>query len=76
MGSSSRALIVGCCIIRHLARGQFESSNGYSGLSEDISLKHKIVVSLDPAPRQVGDIRIYPYRLFLEKLWNNTLKIQ
>ncbi|MCK5735829.1 MAG: ATP-binding protein, partial [Spirochaetaceae bacterium] len=46
---------------------------GLKALSEDISLKHKIVVSLDPAPRKMGNIRIYPYRLFLEKLWNNTL---
>ena len=46
---------------------------GLRALSEDIPQIKKIVVSLDPEPRKLEDTIIYPYRLFLEKLWNNEI---
>ena len=46
---------------------------GLKALAEDIDLNQKIVISLDPTPRMIGDINIYPYRIFLEKLWNNEV---
>jgi len=46
---------------------------GLKALAEDIDLKQKIVVSLDPACRKIEDITIYPYREFLAKLWNNEI---
>ena len=46
---------------------------GLKALSEDINFKRKIVISLDPTSRMIGDIDIYPYKIFLEKLWNNEI---
>jgi predicted AAA+ superfamily ATPase len=39
-------------------------------LGNDIDLRHKVVVSLDPSPRLVDDIEILPWRVFLTRLWN------
>jgi uncharacterized protein len=46
---------------------------GLRYLSEDIALERKIVVSLDPIKRVVGDIEIFPVKEFLENLWNNKI---
>lgn len=46
---------------------------GLKALAEDLNLTKKIVVSMDPVPRMVGDISIYPYRIFLEKLWDDKI---
>ena len=43
--------------------------NGLILLSEEIPLKHKIVVSLDLNSRIIGDIRILPWKVFFEELW-------
>ena len=43
---------------------------GLKALSEDLKLKHKIVVSLDSRPRKINDIEILPYRMFLRRLWD------
>ena len=37
------------------------------------SVKHKILVCTDPMPRQVGDILILPWNVFLDKLWAGEL---
>lgn len=37
--------------------------------SKEIKLKYKIVVSLDSAPRLLGDVQIVPWREFLVRLW-------
>lgn len=42
---------------------------GINALSEDLKLKRKIVVSMDPTPRRIKDIRILPVHNFLEELW-------
>jgi len=48
---------------------------GLQVLSEEINLKHKIVVSLDSAARLIAidgdEYHILPYQIFLEKLWNH-----
>ena len=50
---------------------------GLQVLSEEINLKHKIVVSLDSAARLIAidgdEYLILPYQIFLGKLW--VLKI-
>lgn len=46
---------------------------GINALSEELELKKKIIISLDQAVRQVDDIVIYPYSIFLSKLWNNEI---
>jgi len=46
---------------------------GLKALAEDLDLTGKIVVSMDPVHRKIGEIDIYPYKLFLEKLWNNEI---
>ena len=42
---------------------------GLAALGEDLALRKKIVVSLDPRPRALGDVRIMPYKEFLSSLW-------
>ena len=44
---------------------------GLKTLSEEITLKQKIVVSMDPQPRLAGDIRILPWNIFLDELWGD-----
>ncbi|MBT3275562.1 MAG: ATP-binding protein [Spirochaetales bacterium] len=46
---------------------------GLKALAEDINLRQKIVISLDPVLRKINDITIYPYKEFLSKLWNNKI---
>ena len=45
---------------------------GLKILSEEITLKHKIIVSLDSKPRLIGNIRILPWKIFLKELWNGV----
>jgi len=40
-------------------------------LQEENKLEKFIVVSLDERPRRLGDIQVYPWRQFLEALWND-----
>jgi predicted AAA+ superfamily ATPase len=45
---------------------------GLNILSEEIQFKHQIIVSLDSHERIVNsNIQILPYKIFLERLWNN-----
>ena len=46
---------------------------GLKALAEEINLQQQIVVSLDPGARTIGDIQIFPYRVFLKKLWANEI---
>lgn len=47
---------------------------GLERIGEERLLKHKIVVSLESRPRQVGSIAILPWQLFLKKLWDGEFK--
>ena len=42
---------------------------GLRALAEDLNLKNKIVISLDPKPRQIDDILVLPVAEFLKRLW-------
>ena len=48
-------------------------TKGLSLLSEGIPLTHKLIVSTDTAPRQLGDILVLPWPEFLTRLWDGTL---
>ncbi len=47
--------------------------HGLKALGEDLKLKRKIVVSLDPKRRRLGPIEILPLASFLEELWAGEL---
>jgi predicted AAA+ superfamily ATPase len=42
---------------------------GLLALSEEVSLKRKIIVCRESIPRKIGDIEIFPVRHFLKALW-------
>lgn len=42
---------------------------GLKAFAEEYTVKKQIIVSNDPYIRQANDIMIYPWRVFLEKLW-------
>jgi uncharacterized protein len=46
---------------------------GLKAFSEEYSVKNKIIVSNDPFVRQAGDIMVYPWKVFLEKLWGGEV---
>ncbi len=46
---------------------------GLRALSEEVHFKHQIVVSMETEERKVGAIRILPWRVFLEELWDGHL---
>jgi predicted AAA+ superfamily ATPase len=45
-------------------------------LSDEIPLKQKLVVSLDPAARRMGEIDVLPWKEFLSKLWGGAYACQ
>ncbi|MCZ2100769.1 MAG: hypothetical protein LC107_04435 [Chitinophagales bacterium] len=42
---------------------------GLRAFAEEYTVKNKIIISNDPFIRQADDIVIYPWKIFLEKLW-------
>jgi uncharacterized protein len=46
---------------------------GLKSFGEEYTVKHKILVTTDPYPRQVDDIRVLPWKVFLEKLWSGEI---
>ena len=42
---------------------------GLNALAEEALLRRYICVSLEPRPRQVGNVEVLPMSLFLERLW-------
>ncbi len=46
--------------------------NGLKALAEEIELKKKIIVSMDSSPRKMGEIEIYPVKVFLQRLWEGS----
>jgi uncharacterized protein len=46
---------------------------GLKAFAEEYQVKKSIVVSNDPFPRSLGDIQVLPWKLFLDKLWNNEI---
>lgn len=45
---------------------------GLKAFSEDVKLKHKIIVCCESSPRRVGDIQVLPIHYFLKELWNDA----
>ena len=52
---------------------QSKHLKGIKALREEQLIQHYAVVSHDPTQRIVDGITIYPWKLFLEKLWGNNL---
>ena len=46
---------------------------GLNALAEDMTLKKKIVVSMDRVPRKMRSIEILPVKVFLDRLWNKQI---
>ena len=46
---------------------------GLKHFAEEYTVKHLILVSNDPFPRNAGKVTILPWQLFLQKLWGGTL---
>ena len=46
---------------------------GLKSFSEEYQVKKLILVSSDPYIRQVGDITLMPWKLFLDKLWGGEI---
>jgi predicted AAA+ superfamily ATPase len=42
---------------------------GLKAFAEEYEVKHKILISNDPYPRLVDGIMLYPWNVFLQKLW-------
>jgi predicted AAA+ superfamily ATPase len=47
---------------------------GMRALAEEMNIKHQIIVSMDPVPRQVDVVKILPVTVFLEQLWQGCYK--
>ena len=46
---------------------------GLKSFTEEFQVKKAILISNDPFPRQVGNIQILPWKIFLEKLWSDEI---
>jgi predicted AAA+ superfamily ATPase len=46
---------------------------GLRAFQEEYQVQESILVSQDPKPRKVGNIRILPWAIFLEELWSGKL---
>jgi hypothetical protein len=46
---------------------------GLKSFSEEYKVKRSIVVSTDPRPRQIDDISILPWKIFLQQLWSGQI---
>ena len=42
---------------------------GLIKFSQNEKVQKKIIVSLDKEKRKIGDVEVYPYRIFLKELW-------
>ncbi|MEI6049125.1 MAG: hypothetical protein WCS03_09535 [Bacteroidota bacterium] len=42
---------------------------GLKSFAEEYEVKKLIIVSTDPYPRQVGNITVLPWQVFLSRLW-------
>ncbi len=49
-------------------------TRGLRMLDEEVSFRHKVIVSLDAAPRKIGDIEVLPWSEFLARLWSGEYK--
>lgn len=59
--------------VKATSRVSSQDLKGLNALSEEIKLKHKIVVSGEKHLRVVNGIQIMPYPIFFKKLWNGEI---
>ena len=52
---------------------QLRHLKGLKAFAEEYDVNHKIVVSNDPFPRLIGDIRVLPWQNFIKMLWAGEL---
>jgi predicted AAA+ superfamily ATPase len=52
---------------------QLRHFGGLNHFANEYSPKKLILVSNDPYPRQVGNISVLPWEIFLEELWSNKI---
>ena len=46
---------------------------GLKSFSEEYSVSKSILISNDPYPRQINDILVLPWKIFLQKLWDGEI---
>jgi predicted AAA+ superfamily ATPase len=46
---------------------------GLKAFAEEYNVKHKILISNDPYPRLIDGIMLYPWNIFLQKLWADEI---
>ena len=46
---------------------------GLKAIAEEYKFSRLLLVTLDAAPRKIGNITVLPYNIFLEKLWNGEI---
>ncbi len=46
---------------------------GLKSFAEEYNVKKLILISNDPFPRQIGNISILPWKVFLDKLWSGEI---
>lgn len=44
-------------------------AKGLHRFAEEYTVKQKLLVTNDPYPRQMGDVLVLPWKIFLQKLW-------
>jgi len=60
--------------VKATSRVQSKHLKGIKALSEDVSLTHKIIISLDDKKRAMGDnFHIYPFEKFVSDLWEHKI---
>ena len=60
--------------IKSAATTRSRHLRGMRAFKEEYAARHYIVVSMDSAPRKTEDgIEILPWRIFLERLWQNEI---
>lgn len=47
--------------------------SGMRSFLEEYKVKKAILVSMDPKPRQINNITVLPWKIFLEKLWSGEI---
>ncbi|MCK5082315.1 MAG: ATP-binding protein [Candidatus Omnitrophica bacterium] len=46
--------------------------SGLKALSEEMTLRKKIIISMDQSPRRLRNVDILPVKIFLQRLWSNV----
>jgi predicted AAA+ superfamily ATPase len=55
--------------VKSTAQANPRHLKGLKAFSEEYEVKHKILITNERYPRLVDGIMIYPWQIFLEKLW-------